>query len=68
MLALDAMRAAIDEQGAHAPFLWYPQLAEMRRLPEFMAYLREIGMVDYWKEYGWPDICHQVGKDDFACD
>jgi len=45
-----------------------PQLAEMRRLPEFMAYLREIGMVDYWKEYGWPDICRPLGKDDFQCD
>jgi len=45
-----------------------PQLAEMRRLPEFMAYLREIGMVDYWKEYGWPDICHPLGENDFECD
>jgi hypothetical protein len=26
------------------------------------------GVADYWKEYGWPDLCHPVGDDDFVCD
>ena len=68
VLALDAMRAAIDEQAGSAAFLWYPQLADMRQLPEFKEYLREIGIVDYWKEYGWPDICHPLGEKKFECD
>jgi len=67
-LALDAMRASIDEQSAQMVYVWLPQLAEMRHLPEFKAYLREIGMVDYWKEYGWPEICRPLGRDDFECD
>ena len=67
-LALKATRAAIDEQAGLMVYVWLPQLASMRRLPEFKEYLREIGMVDYWKEYGWPDICHELGEDDFECD
>ena len=23
---------------------------------------------DYWKTYGWPDLCHPVGDDDFVCE
>jgi hypothetical protein len=67
-LALDAMRAAIDEQGGMAVFLWYPQLAPMLRLPEFRAYLRAIGMVAYWQTYGWQDVCRPLSDDDFTCD
>jgi tetratricopeptide (TPR) repeat protein len=67
MLAFDAMRAAIGEQGALAFSLWYPQLAQMRRLPEFKAYMREIGMVAYWEEYGWPPFCQPIDHD-FECD
>jgi len=67
MLALDAMRAAIDEQGSLAFSLWYPQLARMRRLPDFKAYLREIGMVAYWQEYGWPPFCQPIDQHDFEC-
>ena len=67
-LALDAMRAAIDEQGGIAVFLWYPQLAPLRRLPEFKAYMRDIGMVAYWQEYGWPPLCRPLDAHDFECD
>lgn len=42
----------------------------VRQLPRFKGLLREIGLVDYWKEYGWPDndICRPVADDDFVCD
>ncbi len=67
VLAFEAMRAAIDEQGGQMVYVWLPQLAQMRQIPEFKAYLREIGIVDYWKEYGWPDICRPLGENDFEC-
>jgi tetratricopeptide (TPR) repeat protein len=67
-LALDAMRAAIAEQGGQAVYLWFPQLKEMRQLPEFKAFMRDIGIVAYWQEYGWPDICRPLANDDFDCD
>src|SRR6185503_2822855 len=67
-LALAAMRAAIDEQGAQATYLWLPQLSAMRRLPEFKTYMREIGMVAYWEKYDWPRFCHKTDAHDFECD
>jgi TolB-like protein/DNA-binding winged helix-turn-helix (wHTH) protein len=67
-LALDAMRSVINEQGGQATYLWLPQLKEMRQLPEFKAFLREIGIVAHWQEYGWPQICRQRDGDDFECD
>jgi hypothetical protein len=39
----------------------------MRQLPEFKAFLREIGIVAHWQEYGWPEICRPLDGDDFAC-
>ena len=63
------MRAAIDEQGAQIAYLWLPQLAPMRRLPEFKTYMREIGMVAYWQEYGWPTpSAGRWVQHDFECD
>jgi adenylate cyclase len=67
-LAFRAMHASIDEQASEMMFVWLPQLAPMRRLPEFKAYMREIGMVAYWQEYGWPDICRPLEAGDFECD
>ncbi|HWN36865.1 MAG TPA: hypothetical protein VNP02_00115, partial [Gammaproteobacteria bacterium] len=66
--AFEAMRAATEERAVLIAYAWLPQLADMRKLPEFKTYLREIGMVDYWKDYGFPDICREVGEDDFKCD
>ena len=28
----------------------------------------DAGLVDLWRERGWPDLCRPVGTDDFACD
>jgi tetratricopeptide (TPR) repeat protein len=67
VLALDAMRAATDERAVLIAYAWLPQLADMRRLPEFKILLRDIGMVAYWQEYGWPDFCQELGENDFEC-
>ena len=67
-LALTAMRAAMTEAPARALYLWFPQLKEMRQLPEFKEFLREIGIVAYWREYGWPEICQPLDNGDFNCD
>ena len=47
---------------------WLPVMREVRQIPRFKEFVREIGLVDYWKEYGWPDLCRPVGYDDFVCD
>jgi hypothetical protein len=68
ILAFDAIRSAVTEQGGQAAYLWLPQLKEMRQLPEFKAFLRDIGIVEHWEVYGWPDICRRLSNEDFDCD
>jgi tetratricopeptide (TPR) repeat protein len=47
---------------------WLPQYAPLRKTERFKAFTRKIGLVDYWRARGWPDLCRPVGADDFACD
>ena len=42
--------------------------APVRKTERFKAYVRKIGMVDYWRARGWPDLCRSMGADDFVCD
>jgi hypothetical protein len=39
----------------------------VRKTERFKTLVRAAGLVDYWKARGWPDLCHPVGADDFAC-
>jgi adenylate cyclase len=41
---------------------WTPEGAAMRRAPRFGELAERIGMLDYWKQYGFPDGC-RAGKD-----
>jgi hypothetical protein len=34
----------------------------LRRLPGFSQLVEKLGLVDYWKQYGWPDDCRPVGE------
>lgn len=47
--------------------LWLPDLAPVRKTVRFKALMRNAGLVDYWRERGWPDLCRPVGADDFEC-
>jgi hypothetical protein len=54
-------------------WLWQPEpwSRMARREPAFQGFARRIGMVDYWKRNGWPDLCKALpssGPDAFACD
>ena len=66
--AIEAMEKGVRVHGASMTFSWWPVMKEVRQLPRFKEFVREIGLVDYWKEYGWPDLCRPVGDDDFVCD
>jgi len=60
----DWMRSA----PTRAMYLWRPVLREVRERQDFRDLLRELGLVAYWREHGWPDLCHPIGGDDFRCD
>jgi tetratricopeptide (TPR) repeat protein len=54
--------------GASNVLLWQSSYASVRKTERFKALVKKAGMVDYWRAKGWPDLCHPVGSDDFACD
>jgi hypothetical protein len=59
---------SFDGAGGEAYFLWGSIGAEARNTERFKALMRRAGLVDYWRERGWPDLCRSVGADDFVCD
>ncbi len=70
--ALDIYRGHADlfrstRRNAMTFDIWGPVMRDMRKLPGFKDLVREMGLVDYWRTYGWGDLCKPVGKDDFEC-
>jgi len=64
-----ARRALVDMRGLNVHLLWFPDMAAVRRLPGFKDLVREIGLLDYWRNTRkWSDLCRPVGADDFECD
>ncbi|GAG92053.1 unnamed protein product [marine sediment metagenome] len=47
---------------------WAPLDAGVRKLPGFKDIVREAGLVDYWREFGWGYYCRPIGNDDFECE
>lgn len=48
--------------------LWTKDLAYLRRDPAFQNYLRDNGILAYWKKHGFPKQCRPDGKDGAICD
>jgi TolB-like protein/Tfp pilus assembly protein PilF len=42
--------------------IWQPELAAFRQDPRFAELVTELGLVDYWREHGWPDACQPAGE------
>ena len=60
--------AGVPALGNYPSLLWAPAYASLRKTERFKAYVRKIGLVDYWLARGWPDLCHPTGANDFACE
>ena len=74
-LALMALRSlpADDFSDAIAYTLWDKLMRDVRKLPGFKDLVRDMGLVDYWRETGkWSDFCHPIsssnGDNDFECE
>ena len=67
-LALTLLREfLLSPRSRNLAFLvWRAIYRDVRRLPEFKGLLRELGLVDYWRQTGkWGDFVRPVGDDDF---
>jgi hypothetical protein len=56
--------------GTTSATMWdpYPSFATSRKTERFKSLVRRMGLVDYWRAHGWPDLCRPTSGDDFACD
>jgi len=66
--AIDALKKAVSINATALFAVWGPVMQETRHLPRFKKFIREIGLVEYWNKFGWPDLCRPVGDGDFVCD
>ncbi len=48
------------------PNVWNGNCAGVWTRPEFSALVEEVGLVEYWREVGWPEAC-QPNDEGFAC-
>ncbi len=54
-------------------WLWQPEdwSRKARQDPAFQGFAKRIGLVEYWKKYGWPDLCKpqpQTAAGAFVCE
>ena len=66
-LALTMMEKELSINMVRSSRLWYPHFSEMRSLPGFKRLAARIGLVEYWRAYGWADTCRPLSGDDFEC-
>lgn len=65
-LALEIMRrGGLQSTVMNIP---RPLFADVRRTEGFKELVRDVGLVEYWRETGnWADYCRPLGLDDFEC-
>ncbi|MEM9704822.1 MAG: TIR domain-containing protein [Pseudomonadota bacterium] len=47
--------------------LWLPTSRDFRATPTFKTVVRDLGLVDYWQNNGYPPLCRATSDDDFSC-
>jgi hypothetical protein len=47
--------------------VWWPLFRDVWKLRGFKDLVRRMGLVDYWRAYGWADFCRPTTGDDFEC-
>jgi TolB-like protein len=68
--ALEGMRAEFQQPGYRYAALWWiwdEGLSGVRKQPGFKQLMRDAGLVDYWRKFGWGDYCKPTTGDDFEC-
>jgi TolB-like protein/Tfp pilus assembly protein PilF len=65
-------RSGTGLSDGYLNWLWWPHAyaRRVRQHPAFQSFAKRIGLVDYWKQNHWPDVCQpapEKGPDAFTC-
>lgn len=68
-LALDALRRIPlpEETWVVAHQIWRPTMKDVRQLPGFRDLVAEMGLIEYWEELGWPELCQMTSESELQC-
>jgi adenylate cyclase len=59
----DAVRASYASTPDEFQGMWYPWNTSLRQSPEFQPLVEELGLLELWRERGFPDLCREeAGK------
>ncbi|MEE8294999.1 MAG: tetratricopeptide repeat protein [Sphingomonadales bacterium] len=64
---LDNLEFMAYNNGASYLFYEFPGIENIRKTERYKALVLFLGVVDYWRERGWPNVCWPVGDFDFEC-
>ncbi|MCH7807503.1 MAG: hypothetical protein IH995_10275 [Proteobacteria bacterium] len=67
-VVMEFLETVSNNANAEHIFITAPSYRKVYNDPVFKDYLRKNGLVEFWRENGWPDYCKPVGDDDFECD
>lgn len=65
--SLQVKKVDIQTNPSRIVAIWYPVMSEVRQLTEFNEFVTELNMVEYWKNYTWPDVCRPLDDENFTC-
>ena len=57
----------VGGQGDTFSYLWHPSYSPARQTERFTVLMHDAGMVNYWRQRGWPDLCSPKGAEGFRC-
>jgi TolB-like protein len=63
---LDAVQRA--GYASYQWLFWMPGERALRQTPAFQRYLRDSGLLAFWRAHGWPDRCRSDGGEGVVCD
>ena len=58
----------INPAGNANLFFSSPESRAFRQRPEFRMVVDQLELVEFWKLYGWPNVCRPKGNDEYECD
>jgi len=61
VLALELLTESMPRPGGPS-MIWQPVFGATRALPGFETLVRDIGLADYWRVYGFADFCQPVNQ------